>query len=184
MSNEALTALLASKIPSVAHRAAAVLNKRKCKVATEGKRTGLPKLKTLAEEFGFTLKVSKSSVKKTAINCHNQMKTAYLIYRPVMDHEESEESYLICSTKERAEEVRFEMITFCRQLLESLESLYDDSGDMLPDEQYLAAEKRNYAKMENAKWPYSVSMSFDIPWRQYNTSFDAGCISIRELPLV
>lgn len=53
MSNEALTALLASKIPSVAHRAAAVLNKRKCKVATEGKRTGLPKLKTLAEEFGF-----------------------------------------------------------------------------------------------------------------------------------
>jgi hypothetical protein len=33
------------------------------------------------------------------------MKTAFLIYKPVLDYEDSEHSYCVCSTREKAQEI-------------------------------------------------------------------------------
>jgi len=112
------------------------------------------------------------------------MKTAFLIYRPVMDYEESETPYLLCSTSERAQEVRGEMLAFANSLLSRLKSLYDEEGEILPVEAYFEIEKRNSAKINKAKWPYKIDISGDLPWRQFSQSFDESCVAIRELPLV
>ena len=110
--------------------------------------------------------------------------TAFLIYRPVMDHEESEESYLICLTKERAEQVISEVIDYAKNTLSGLESLYNEESEMLPDEEYFEIEQRNNDKLGAAIWPYGIALTGDIPWREYNPTFNESCIAIRELPLV
>ncbi len=112
------------------------------------------------------------------------MKTVFLIYRPVMDYEESETAYLICSTAERADEVRAEMVSFAHLLLARLESLYDEEGEILPDELYFAREESNSLKVGAAEWPYGIDLSGDLPWRNWTAYFDEMSIAIRELPLV
>ena len=113
------------------------------------------------------------------------MKTAYLIYRPVMDYEESEESYLICKSRDRAEKVRDEMIHYAKILLQNrLESLYDEDGNTLPDAEYSVREEGNYESIKSANWPYGINLGMDSPWRDFRPHFNEKCISIRELPLV
>lgn len=112
------------------------------------------------------------------------MKTAFLIYRPVMDYEESETSYLICSNRKKAERAVSAMIAFAKELLASLESLYDEEGECLPDDAYFEVEQRNDIKMKNPKWPFGIGLDGDLPWRQWNPAFDTNCLAIKELPLV
>lgn len=115
------------------------------------------------------------------------MKTAFLIYRPVMDYEESETSYLICTTLKKAEKVRFEMIVFANDILASMKSLYDEEGDQLQQEAWQEAMDFNRAKIAACKWPYDIDLESDIDqwnFQQGSTRFDATCIAVRELPLI
>lgn len=115
------------------------------------------------------------------------MNTAYLIYRPVMDYEESETPYLICLTKERAEEVRIEMVAFAERLLTRFKSLYDTEGDRLENTLWDEAQSKNTVLIEKAKWPHNIDLSSDLPRWDYckgRDRFDSSCVAIRELPIV
>lgn len=51
------------------------------------------------------------------------MKTLFLIYKPILDYEESEHSYCVCSTREKAQEIIDHTLT----LFEEMYNRYIDS---------------------------------------------------------
>ena len=112
------------------------------------------------------------------------MKTAFLIYRPVMDYEESETPYFICLTKQDAEKAESEMIAFAKALMLGLESLYDEDCNLVDDDEYDKRSDRNHAKLKSVQWPFGIDLSEDFPWKDFMPSFNEGCVAVRELPLV
>jgi hypothetical protein len=124
------------------------------------------------------------------------MKTAFLIYRPVLDYEESETPYLICISRERAEEVRKEILDHAQELITlmppgSTDDEYEAERDGLKffsDSQARDAydcetcdKRRNILK--EAKWPYGIDLGYDMDVYSSVVELETGCIEIRELPL-
>lgn len=125
------------------------------------------------------------------------MKTAYLIYRPVMDYEESEIPYCICLTKEVAEARRAEMVLFAIEVAGNLPKFptteHWEAKDQ--DREFVDCEARcgtrraeiyweRIDSCEDIEWPYKIELSGDIRLHDDIASFDESSIQIRELPLV
>lgn len=97
--------------------------------------------------------------------------SAYLIYRPVMDYEESEEAHFICSTQEKAEEAVQRIRDFCADLAAKINPL---------------EVNERHAELANTKWLLNVDYSadFDNVYSDTNTvQFNPAYIAWRELPL-
>lgn len=68
MSDDVLKSVAKSKNKVMAEKAKVILAKRICVVEQPGKRTGLPKMRTMADEFGFDPQSFKKFVEE---NSHN-----------------------------------------------------------------------------------------------------------------
>lgn len=90
---------------------------------------------------------------------------AYLVYRPVMNYEESEEAHFICSTQEKAEEAVQRIRDFCYRLIKELEPL---------------TMRGRVEKLKVIKWPFDANYSCDI-WSLIQ--FTPEHVGWRELPL-
>lgn len=87
------------------------------------------------------------------------MKTAYLIYRPVMDYEDSESPYLITLTEEAAKAVVLNICLSCQKIASQL--LHKDVS--LPEKEWETAVSHNEKTLKNAKWPYGLdNLIYDI----------------------
>jgi hypothetical protein len=94
------------------------------------------------------------------------MKTAFLIYKPVLDYEDSEHSYCVCSTRRKAEKI----VDECFSLFEKMR---DDLGDDITGRSW---------DYWHEKWKIKKSELFDI-YLYYNWERDGrNCLEIREIP--
>jgi len=102
------------------------------------------------------------------------MKKIYILYRPVLDYEESETSYLACETREQAEKVRAEIISECNKI---------------------AANIHEWTALKSTKFPYGLSdLAYDMEnidewsWEKgdhiKSRRFNENALSIMELPIV
>jgi hypothetical protein len=104
----------------------------------------------------------------------------FLIYRPVMDYEESLNPYLVCSSREVAEQVVKKVRKFMDKLAAKMPEYPPDEED--PDNSgYIAAEQKRREILDAAKWPYGLDLRWDL--KGFATvEFDHGRIEIMELP--
>lgn len=90
------------------------------------------------------------------------MSTVYLIYKPILDYEDSESALLVCLTKERADAVREELIQWCINTESKMPRVPRDVDGNLPDDQTVldvAMEKRweAWASLREKEFPYELS---------------------------
>jgi hypothetical protein len=94
------------------------------------------------------------------------MNTAFLIYKPVLDYEDSEHSYCVCSTREKAQEI----VDECFELFEKIGN---DLGDDIT-----CLSWGGWHEEQNIE----ISELFDI-YLYYNWERDSrNCLEIREIP--
>lgn len=112
------------------------------------------------------------------------MNKTYLIYRPVLDYEESMVPLLCVITKERAEIVRREMIDWCISTEKSLPQInrddYEDAGEGFSDQRYDAVMALK------GGFPYDCDALHEV-FNRYFEGFDhqpESFLSIMELDLV
>lgn len=105
------------------------------------------------------------------------MKTAYLIYRPVMDYEESMEPHFVCSTKKLAERV-----------LAKIRKWGDKAVANIPEWTDADKDSPEYDKVFDARYAYVNALKgpFGIDFRHsdigvYTTSFPHRCVEMMEL---
>lgn len=103
--------------------------------------------------------------------------TAFVLYRPVLDYEESEESQLVFSTKEKAESAQAVLLEWLHRV----------------KARYEAVEERELG--EDAAWEAKGEIEAQeclapFGWRfdsadtgRYGCPTGDSCVSIRELPL-
>jgi hypothetical protein len=118
-------------------------------------------------------------------------KTAFLIFRPVMDYEESIEPYLICPTKAQAEYalayIREKMEDIAKHLPLSPEKPERCTDDANAKWEYACQKARNkfarkFAKIE---WPLGIEgLQQDAP-QPWDSSFtyDPWSVQMMELPV-
>lgn len=86
----------------------------------------------------------------------------YLIYRPVLDYEDTIVPLLVCDTKQHATTVRDRIIVWCHGKLGSLpkhnEEAYDRMNEVAAeDAKYEKSLVRNEAIRSIKRWPYGIS---------------------------
>ena len=111
-------------------------------------------------------------------------KTMFLVYRPVIQYEESIEPHVICDSREEADQVKRSVYEFMQRLAKRLPKY---PGDDVPDEDfalYTAVDQRRREILAKAKWPYGIDMHSDLP--SGSSFFDSvgDCLSVMELPVV
>lgn len=117
------------------------------------------------------------------------MNKTYLIYRPVLDYEESMNPLLTCSTNERAEDVRQELIKWCHKTEKELpQRPKDEWGNSMDDTDDEFQNKRYKAvfDLDSAKFPFGLAELKEV-FSQFHEGFDhnpESFLSIMELNLV
>lgn len=106
------------------------------------------------------------------------MKTAYLIYRPVMDYEESMTPYFICSTKKVAERVLAKIRKWGERAVANMPPWAENAPEN-SDEANAAFDAR-YEYVNQLNGPFGIDFRHsDIG--VYTYSFPAGCVEMMEL---
>ena len=107
----------------------------------------------------------------------------YLVYRPIMDYEESMQPILVAPTRERADAVAEEIRNWCqRQERVEFPNTGDDAADDAAMDEYHAAQER----IRNAAWPYGECVK-DVLLTDliYNDrDFDPSSVAVMVLPLI
>ncbi len=115
-------------------------------------------------------------------------KSAYLLYRPEMDYEESMEPYLICLSERKAKKIQKEAIDYYKNLYESIppEPEKEEWREDYCEDQYTTLHNNWYHSKDAMiregidKAPYGIQVNyFDLN----NYSFDKSVISIMKLDL-
>lgn len=121
-----------------------------------------------------------------------EKQSIYILYRPVLDYEESENSFFACKTLKQAQTVRAEIISECNKLASQL--IYEHSNN-LPDDKWSEIYEKNQEILGSANLPYGLTqLKYDFQKRlDYNSSqekyvesyaFNENAIAIMELPIV
>lgn len=100
-----------------------------------------------------------------------------LIYRPVMDYEESETAYFVCSSNEVANECVRVMRAFMERLLKRLPKYPDDDES---DVEWENTDTKRRAILAKTRWPFGVDLSSEI--RFSTNEWDSSSLAVRELP--
>lgn len=98
--------------------------------------------------------------------------TAYLVYRPVMDYEESLSPYLIFSTAGKAEKAVTTIRVYAQSVQDKVPE-YDSESETWWNERE--------AVVKAAEWPFGIDLSGDIGYGY--SKFNSNCIEMMELPL-
>lgn len=108
--------------------------------------------------------------------------SAFLLYRPVIDYEDSIEPRLIFSTLEKAEETKAEIIREIDEFLDSLPKWPDDCCSFDERYEHPAWALREAAIRQRNKTPSLwVFGMWDLSTE--TEKINPGCIEIMELPL-
>jgi len=115
------------------------------------------------------------------------MKTAFLLYRPVLDYEESISPHMIFTTRQAAQAALDAMIAFANRLISKFPELGDDrpdNGDYMNPKwnPYFEAIEKRDAILEHAAWPYGISLRSDICTSE-DRPLCSSVLEIMELPL-
>lgn len=105
------------------------------------------------------------------------LKTAYLIYRPVMDYEESETSYAVCKTENLANAMKDQML----QELDALTKALPIRGEDLEDKEWMSRNDARLEMIKNHKWAFGISLESDVPWSNGEDA-DMGCVKVSPIP--
>lgn len=117
------------------------------------------------------------------------MNTTYLIYRPVLDYEESMDPLLTCATKARAEDVRQELIEWCIKTEKSLpQRPQDEYGNHSDEGDEVFFELRHEAveALRTAKYPFDLPELWEV-FSAYHEGFTHNpetFLAVMEIPLV
>jgi hypothetical protein len=106
-------------------------------------------------------------------------KTAYLVYRPVMDYEESMNPYFICMTQKEADDAVRKMHKFCERLINRLPK----NNQELSYEEWSAIDDHQRKILREAKWPFGVDLSDDFRLFSGTNEFCLGCIEVMQLAI-
>lgn len=122
---------------------------------------------------------------------------AWLVYRPVMDYEESETPYCICLTEGLAEETRKELVRFAESILPMLPryptTCRNHAADqVLPfakteekrEKAWFRASNKRHDILKRVAWPLGIDLHSDFRTSDDIVTFDASSIAVRKLPLV
>lgn len=104
---------------------------------------------------------------------------AYLVYKPVMDYEESIEPYFICKTLEEANKRKDRIIKFCKTLHNKL-PICPNVNDESTDEQWTKwGEIENTIRLmiAEAKYPYGLDLRYESSHFE-----DGGFVDVMVLP--
>ena len=106
----------------------------------------------------------------------------FLIYRPVIDYEESETAYFICDDEETAKAVVECIVTFAKRLAARLPQHPEDDVTDEGFELWQAVEDKRQAIIARARWPFGLDLKSDIP--SMGKTFDASTVEYRPLPVI
>jgi len=102
-----------------------------------------------------------------------------LVYRPVMDYEESMEPYFICRNKHEAEAAVNYMKRFMAELIKALPE-YPEDGDAEPD-LWTERDEARRRLLAGVLWPFGIDLHREI---EYGASrWDENSIAVTELPV-
>lgn len=110
--------------------------------------------------------------------------TAFLVYRPVMDYEESLQPYLICDSKESAEAALGQIIKFMLRLTKRLPVYPSDEND--PDGiEWQKVDDQRRETIASAKFPFGLDeLSQDVPCAFGATEYDTSSVKFMRLPKI
>lgn len=112
------------------------------------------------------------------------LKTAFLVYRPVMNYEESMTPYFFCETKEQADAAAQKMCDYAQRLTKKL-PVYTREEEEQDTDSSVWSEKDEKRRdiLAKARWPFGVNLQYDISGF-YDQEFDPSCVQVMELPIV
>lgn len=111
-------------------------------------------------------------------------KTAFLVYRPVMDYEESLNPYFICATRQEAEAAAKKMCDYAQRLAKRMPEYTEEEEEKDTDGSvWVEKDTQRRVLFEKAKWPFGMNLRSDIVGF-YRLTFDPSCVSVMELPLI
>ncbi len=110
------------------------------------------------------------------------IKNAFLVYRPVLDYEESEEAHLIALSEETAKRIVAEVQKHAEELCAKLKPV---DSEML-DKEYFRRSKHNDRVLSNAVYPYGIDYHYDLEQGRDGREWSAKSkfITYRPLPLI
>lgn len=109
-------------------------------------------------------------------------KTAFLVYRPVMDYEESLSPYFICETKREAEAAAQKMCEYAQQLADLMPEYTNEEEDT-DNSEWIKVDEKRAEILRKAHWPFGVNLSADISGF-YKLEFNPSCVSVMELAFI
>jgi hypothetical protein len=107
--------------------------------------------------------------------------TAFLVYRPVLQYEESMTPLVICSCGEIAETVKTEILRYAKRLAKRLPEFPSDEEDDPEALKWAAVSDKREKIFKKARWPYAVDLKDDIT---SDNEIDDGVLDIMQLPSV
>ncbi len=107
-----------------------------------------------------------------------KINTSFLVYRPVIQYEESIEPYLICSSKVEAETIVETVKAFLQNLFASLPESPEIDGP-----EYLEIFDKRTEIINSAQWPFGLNaLKQDL--NEFTHRLDLTVIAYQELPLI
>lgn len=103
--------------------------------------------------------------------------SAFVLYRPVMDYEESEESQLVFSTRERAEAAQAELLEWLHRVKARYEAV--DAQELGEDATW---DAKGEIEAQECRAPFGWRF-YSADTGRYGCPSGDACVSIRELPL-
>lgn len=90
------------------------------------------------------------------------MAKVWIVYRPILDYEESIQNYLAFRTEDAAKAAAQRMNEFHAALRERLDALPDCFEHDISDDEHAKRWERREKIIEKAKWPFGVSLRYDL----------------------
>jgi hypothetical protein len=116
------------------------------------------------------------------------MKSVFLIFRPVLDYEDSLTPHFVCETREQAQLIIDRVLEYAERLLRRL-PIYDPqnwAAETDPDLiLYTELSGKRRAILEKARWPYGLNLESDLPGlSDMMPTINHGILEIMELAFV
>lgn len=104
----------------------------------------------------------------------------FLVFRPVLDYEDSLTPFLVCDTQGEATAVCDQVIAYANRLINRLPQYPSESAC---DDQWMAVHEKRQAILARARWPLGINLESDISRRERGDSA-SGLLETMFLPRV
>lgn len=107
----------------------------------------------------------------------------FLVYRPVLQYEESMEPFVVCDTPEDAQAVVDKVMSYANRLIERLPQYPPDDEPDEDGSKWTAADDKREALVKRLRWPFGIDLRHDVCHKERGETV-SGLLEIMFVPRV